>query len=202
MGWSSLRQIPNEYNDGFKEIDEKILKLIMERQSMAKGKRFFPNKEVVEAWSKQFDMKVPELNLFLHTINWGARPIHPNEKGELKGILPIMKKTVKDEIEYTLTHAMLYEQYSEVHLDIINKGEGSHMTHIHPQIHLKVIGDKEYFVENHGMHGGGNQTSMQFLVSPPLPEDLKTVELSLIPFVSRYDRRVKELILDQPIDFE
>jgi hypothetical protein len=43
---------------------------------------------------------------------------------------------------------------------------------------------------------------MQFMISPPLPEDLSTTQFSLVPGSSRFQRPVfEEVKLDKQIDF-
>lgn len=205
MGWSrSNLQEPHhhKYNDAVKKIDENILKLISERRAITNGKRFLPSKDVVEAWAKQLNMKIPEVYHFLHTLNLGAETILPNEKGDLISILPIMKKVTKDHVTYTITHAMQYENCSIVHLDISYQKKENAVARIQPRLRLEVVSPEDYQIRHNGMHGGGTTIEMEELVIPKLPDDLLSVSFSLIPYLSEFENKVTEIVLDQPIEFD
>ncbi|KTD83361.1 hypothetical protein [Paenibacillus etheri] len=178
MGWSRMpiRGAVNEYNDDVKKIDEQILSLIQERKAITGKKRFSPESELLEEWSTRFEMDTSQIVQYIHSLNEAVpRRNYWEEPGLLLGVLPIVKRTVLEDCEYTLTHAMQYESLSIV----------------------------TYEIQPHGGHGGGAHTQMQFLVSPPLPADLDTVQFALIPGVDRmFGPRMTEIILDKQIDCE
>ncbi|MRN55564.1 hypothetical protein [Paenibacillus monticola] len=205
MGWSTsaLRGIPNDYNDEAKKIDEQILGLIQQRKAISGGKRLFPEQEVLEQWAAKFDLELNQISLILSSLNEGLPRRHFwDEPGLLLGVLPIMKRIVTEDFEYVLSHAMQHEKLSIVTLEIKYLKETTDQVHIRPTLDLVVLSDTEYEVtRNHG-HGGGGQIQMRFMVSPPLPNDLTSVEFSLVPGSDRFmGPSYEEIKLDKQIDF-
>ncbi|GIO31741.1 MULTISPECIES: hypothetical protein [Paenibacillus] len=203
MGWGEVREIRFEYNEEIKEIDEQMIRLISTRRSLTKGKRFFPTNELIAEWAKAFEMEELEIRLILHHLQPQIMRHVPNELGELKNVMPIMKKTVVDSCEYMLTHAMQHENVSIVHVEIkLLDEEKRSEVHLKPNLTLEVISDQPYFVQRHGSRGGGHHTEMEFAISPPLPETLEHIEFSLVPSAVFMEHPIKELILDKQVDFE
>lgn len=201
MAWTELQKLPDEYNERFQSIDETILKLTRERNHLAKGKRFFPPKEIIREWAARYEMDVPQINWFLHSINHFEPPIRPDEPGELLNVIPVMKKTTVDGFEYLITHAMQHEHESIVNVEIRSEA-GNHADHIRPKLLLDVQGDTEYRVRSRGSRGGGGQAQLNFSVNPRLPDDVQVVRFALIPFASPMDTPPQETILDREVLFE
>lgn len=203
MGWGELQRIPNVYNDEFKAIDESMLKLVMERRKLAKGKRYFPSKETMEEWAAEFDMDIAQISWLMHNLTEGKPIFVPNEPGELLNVLPIMKKSVVDGFEYHLTHSMQHRNGSIVFLEI-NRCQNEDVIggHICPQLLLEVTGSQEYSVRRNGSHGSDDHAQMRFLVVPRLPENIDEIHLALIPYAIPMEIPRKEIVLDKEVFFE
>lgn len=202
MAWSELQLVPNEYNDEMKKIDETLLKLLTERKSLAKGRRFYPQKEVLQEWSTRFGIEIPQINWLLHSLNESNYPVMPTELGDLVHVLPIMKKSVVEDFEYALTHAMQHQHSSIVYVDIKPIEHDIHIGHVRPQLLLDVIGNQPYSVRRYGSHGGGGRTQITYLVTPHLPDNIEDVHFALIPYASPMEAPPKEIILDQEVQFD
>lgn len=205
MGWSRMpiRGMQNEYNDEAKRVDEQILELYRQRKAVSGGKNLFPDTEMVERWSAQLGLEASEIRFILSNLN-EARPRRHfwEEPGALLGVLPIMKTTLQEDAEYTLTHAMQHEKLSIVTLEIRYLKETVGHVNVNAELMLAVVGDTDYEIDGHGAHGGGAHLQMQFMVSPPLPEEISSVEFSLVPGSNRFMRSIREeVILDKQIDF-
>ncbi|MEK5252425.1 hypothetical protein [Paenibacillus sp. FSL E2-0201] len=206
MAWGRMpiRGVVNEYNDEVKKIDEQILTLIQERKAITGKKRFSPESELLEEWSTRFEMDTSQIVQYIHSLNEAVpRRKYWEEPGLLLGVLPIVKRIVFEDCEYTLTHAMQYETLSIVTVEIKYLKETVEHIHLRAALTLEIISEAVYEIQPHGGHGGGAHTQMQFLVSPPLPTDLDTVQFSLIPGVDRmFGPAMTEIILDKQVDFE
>ncbi|MEK8211186.1 hypothetical protein [Paenibacillus sp. FSL L8-0463] len=205
MGWSRmpLRGIPNDYNDEARVIDEQILRLVQQRKALSGGRGLFPEEEAMNQLAAESGLEVSEISLILSNLN-EARPRRHfwDEPGPLLGVLAIMKTTLDGDFEYMLTHSMQYEKLSIVTLEIKCLKEMVERVHINPMLKLAVLSETSYEVENHGANGGGAHVHMQFMISPPLPEDLSTTQFSLVPGSSRFQRPAfEEVKLDKQIDF-
>ena len=206
MEWSrsALRGIPNVYNDEAKQIDEQILGLVRQRKSLSDGKRLFPDPEILQQWSVELGLELSEISLVLSSLNESVPRRHIwEEPGALLGVLPIMKTTRDGDYEYTLTHSMQYENLSIVSAEIKCLKATTERISIEAPLTLAVLGGDEYDVQMHRGHGGSAEVQMQFMVSPPLPEVMDSIEFSLIPAGSGgFTRpRYKEVTLDKQIDF-
>ncbi|KAA1190347.1 hypothetical protein [Paenibacillus sp. B2(2019)] len=206
MGWGRMpiRGVVNEYNDEVKKIDEQILTLIQERKAITGKKRFSPESEVLEEWSTRFEMDTSQIVQYIHSLNEAVpRRKYWEEPGLLLGVLPIVKRIVLEDCEYTLTHAMQYEALSIVTVEIKYLKETVEHVHLRAALTLEIMSEAAYEIQPHGGHGGGAHTQMKFLVWPPLPTDLDTVQFSLIPGEDRmFGPSMTEIILDKQVDFE
>ncbi|WP_339317694.1 hypothetical protein [Paenibacillus sp. FSL R10-2734] len=206
MGWSRIpiRGVVNEYNDEVKKIDEQILSLIQERKAITGKKRFSPESELLEEWAARFEMDTSQIVKYIHSLNEAVpRRKYWEEPGLLLGVLPIVKRTVLEDCEYTLTHAMQYEALSIVTVEIKYLKETVEHVHLRAALTLEIMSERTYEIQPHGGHGGGANTQMQFLISPPLPTDLADVYFSLIPGEDRMiGPAMTEVILDKQVDFE
>ncbi|MFC5648521.1 hypothetical protein ACFPYJ_05145 [Paenibacillus solisilvae] len=203
MAWSELRIIPNEYNEEVKHIDEQLLTLFKERRRLTAGRRFFPWPELIKEWAVTFELEETYISGFIQQLQESTAPAFPNEKGDVTGVLPLMKRVVTNEAEYILTHAMQFEQVSEVSVEINYKLQAEANVRIRPNLHLEIIGgDRIYSVRRHGAGGSGIQTHMQFLISPPLPSALDDLQFSLVPSLVHREREIRTVVLNQQIDFD
>ncbi|MEK3674251.1 hypothetical protein [Paenibacillus sp. FSL R10-2771] len=205
MEWNriAIRGLQNVYNDEAKQIDEQILRLVQQRKSVAEGKQLFPNPEMIQQWSAELGLELSEISLVLGSLNESVPRRHFwEEPGELRGVLPIMKTTRDGDFEYALTHSMQYENLSILSVEIKCLTAAVESVSIEAPLTLAILGEAEYEVQMHGGRGGGAQVEMRFLIWPPLPEALDSIEFSLVPDGRGLRRpRHKEVTLDKQIDF-
>jgi hypothetical protein len=199
----AIRGLQNVYNDEAKQIDEQILRLVQQRKSVAEGKQLFPDPEMIQQWSDELGLELSEISLVLGSLNESVPRRHFwEEPGELRGVLPIMKTTRDGDFEYALTHSMQYENLSILSVEIKCLTAAVESVSIEAPLTLAILGEAEYEVQMHGGHGGGAQVEMRFLIWPPLPEALDSIEFSLVPDGRGLRRpRHKEVTLDKQIDF-
>ncbi|MCC8435847.1 hypothetical protein HP567_014990 [Brevibacillus sp. M2.1A] len=202
MGWAEFQLVPNQYNDECKKIDESILQLLRERKVLANGKRLTPPQEIRQEWAEKYGIDEAELGWFLHTLNSEIRPVFPDEHGELIGVLPIMKTTVLDGFTYTLTHAMQHKNLSIVHVEIksgLTDYEDIGM--LRPHLMLEIKSSQEHHVRKSGARGSERKISLQFMVSPALPDQLDSVGFSLTPYAAPRELPPLEYVLDKEVHF-
>ncbi|WP_342424580.1 hypothetical protein [Paenibacillus sp. FSL E2-0178] len=205
MEWNriAIRGLQNVYNDEAKQIDEQILRLVQQRKSVAEGQQLFPDPEMIQQWSAELGLELSEISLVLGSLNESVPRRHFwEEPGELRGVLPIMKTTRDGDFEYALTHSMQYENLSILSVEIKCLTATVESVSIEAPLTLAILGEAEYEVQMHGGRGGGAQVEMRFLIWPPLPEALDSIEFSLVPDGRGLRRpRHKEVTLDKRIDF-
>ncbi|HET7657136.1 MAG TPA: hypothetical protein VFK37_02510 [Bacillales bacterium] len=204
MNMARLEKIPNEYNEEVQRMDEQIFKLIHDRKEKAKGKPFVPPEELQEKWAKEFGMKQSEIGMFVHSLNHGSgHALHgESEKGELQGVLPIMKRSSSADWDIRITHAMQYEKASEVTVEASYQKEVQARVHLRVDLMLQVHGGDEYVARFHGGGGGGGNMQVKYLVTPRLPDNLDSVKFTLIPHAMPFHQETKLVVLDQVVEFE
>ncbi|MDF2925605.1 MAG: hypothetical protein K0R57_4519 [Paenibacillaceae bacterium] len=204
MAWSELQQIPNEYNEQFKAIDDSLIRLLLERKSLAKGKHIFPPREIMEEWTVRYGMDISHVSWLLHSLNEGSEPAMPVKPRDLLGVLPIMRKSVVEGVEFLLTHSMQHANGSEVYVEIQHLESEEQSIHLRPRLLLEVRGpqQRQYSVRRSGSHGSNLHAQLRFMVTPRLPDNLGEVRFALIPFAIPAEVPLKELILDKDVYFE
>lgn len=206
MGFTRIPLIgdSNEYNDDVKRIDEQILALIQERKALTGKKRMTPDSELLQEWTDRFEMDTSQIVMYIHSLNAAVpRRQYWEEPGILVGVLPIVKRTIIEDIEYTLTHAMQYEKLSIVTVEIKYLKEEKDRIELRVALTLEISSETDYETQQFGGYSGGADTKMQFLVSPPLPTNLEALKFSLITGNDQmFGPARKQIILDKQVDFE
>ncbi|WP_148298766.1 hypothetical protein [Paenibacillus pini] len=164
---------------------------------LSKGKRYFPEQEIIQEMATTFDMKISKINWLMHSLNDRYRPEFPDEA------VSIMKRAVLEGFEYNITHAMQHEHGSVVHIDINSLNSENIRGYLRTELLLDIQGDKEYSARRNGSSGGGGKTHLTFIVSPTLSDDMTGFTLSLIPYAEPIESFQEEIIiLDKEVLFE
>lgn len=167
------------YDKRVESIDEKICELINQRKIISSNPGD-PTSHHIALWSKKYNLYEPFINsVFSHLLNEEMYKPVVEPKGFLKNI-PVLKSYENNDIFYSVTLVRQYENASIVHLNI-NKDSSKEI----PRVMHKFT-FIELFIENNGIEydcrcegggGSGGHISFDFIVSPPLPEDLATIKL-------------------------
>lgn len=93
MGWSELREIPNEYSDEVQRIDEQLLKLVAARKDITGAVQYQPPQNTIDEWVSLLDMKEEDIRYVLRSVQpMPQRHYFPSEPLQLTSVVPIMKK--------------------------------------------------------------------------------------------------------------
>ncbi|MFD2925283.1 hypothetical protein [Halobacillus naozhouensis] len=170
---------PTEYYDErIETIDEKICDLIEQRKDLSNNNPGFPNKKLINAWAKRYNLFEDFLNrLFVHFLNEeNFRPVI-EPKGFLKNI-PILKSFEKDDRFYSVTFVRQFENASVVHFtidrDASDEMPGGLREHTFFELSIAGTGE-DYDCRNEGGGGSNGHTSFTFIVSPSLPDDISEI---------------------------
>ncbi|WP_340388659.1 hypothetical protein [Paenibacillus sp. FSL E2-0151] len=203
MGWSELREIPNEYSDEVQQIDEQLLKLVAARKDITGAVQYQPPQNTIDEWVSLLDMKEEDIRYVLRSVQpMPQRHYFPSEPLQLTSVVPIMKKMIKDSCEYMITHSMQYEGESLVYVEIQYKGNEAERIQMVPHLALEIFSEQRHITMRHGSRGGGGETQISFRVIPALPSSLENVRFSLIPSIPEMEYKVEEIILDKQVDFD
>jgi hypothetical protein len=203
MGWSQSRLVAaaQQYSDEVAVIDKMMLKLYADRRALTGKKRFFPPREWLVGQGEELGLEIDVVSRFLHSLNEHVPITSPRQETPI-GVLSIMRRATAMDCEFVITHALQYESYSSLAVEVSLQGDESENAHLRPMLDLVVIGgEMEYAASNFGSSGGVMHAQMRFQISPRLPDDLSGVVLSLVPGAHRSHPQPRELKLDRQVDF-
>lgn len=183
MNYDGFQRPTNHYDERVKEIDEEICRLIKQRSGTVEDPGM-PTDELIRAWAKKYDFYEDFLNgLFGHIL--AEAHFHPQiePKGFVKSI-PILSSFEKDALFYAITSVRQYENASVLYLSVDHDtydADEAHLAHamIGHDLELRVVGSNgiKYSCQNRGGGGFDGHTAFQFIIAPPLPEDLQGITL-------------------------
>lgn len=202
MSWTEVRVIPNEYNEEAEKIDYQLIQLVKHRRKLSAGKRFFPPEKLLEQWAEEFDLDIDKIHYILHNLEENQLYFEPEGPGSLKTVVPLMKKKIAHDCEHVLTHMMQYERGSVVKMNIKYTGKDASEVMLQANLILEVISKQVYQVTRYGSSGSTARADVDFLVVPPLPENLEEVEFSLVRSHDNFTFHQREIVLNQQVDFE
>ncbi|WP_438446003.1 hypothetical protein [Gorillibacterium sp. sgz5001074] len=202
MGWAEFEfhSVPETYKEGLERLDEELVRLWTERRRLSDGRVYTPPREMLETWSERYGVELAQLQWWIRAVQLEERPVMHESPGELVGVLPIMMRTEAHGFEYRMTHAMQHTDSSVVHVEV-RQLEGPPAGLLRISLMLEVEGNREYRIFRNGHRGGGGQASLQYRVTPPLPESLEGIRFRLIPFANPMEDRRLEIHLDREVRF-
>lgn len=188
MMYDKFERPTNHYDERVKEVDEEICGLIAKRKELLEFPAF-PYDDLIVLWAKRYGFYEDFLNgLFghLHAEHHFLPQIEP--KNFMKNI-PVLKSFVKGPLFYAITSIRQYDNASIVNLTVDHETLTEDEM---PLAHTIVGGDLElrvtdnqgttYTTQTRGGGGFDGHTAFQFLVAPPLKEDLAGVKLLFSDF--------------------
>lgn len=175
----TLESYGNYYDKRVESIDEKICELISQRKIISSDPGD-PTSQHIAIWSKKYNLNGDFLNdVFSHLPREDMyKPIEV-PKGFLKN-KPVLKSYEDNNVFYSVPFIRQYENASVVHLNIdkdVSEEKPGDMHHF-IFIELSIDGTHiDYDCRND--HGGasGGHISFEFIVTPPLPDNMSNIKL-------------------------
>ncbi|WP_062106779.1 hypothetical protein [Bacillus niameyensis] len=182
----------DHYDQRIKDLDQQICELIKKRKDLSDNNPGFPTKQLISAWSKQFNFYEGFLNsVFMDFLNEDIYKPVVDPKGFLKNI-PILKSFEKDKVFYSVTFMRQYKNASVIQftIDRENSEEEIHTGfEDHTYFKLSIEGEEvEYDCRNDFGSGSGGHMSYSFIVSPTLPEDISQTKLIFTEYKVPFDK--------------
>jgi AraC-like DNA-binding protein len=172
----SLRRPTKHYDQNVFPIDEQLCALVAKRKAVSNGNPGFPRIEQIEAWATQYGLYPSYLHSIFHAL-YNEQLHRPRvEPSGFRGIVPVMKLAEKESQVFLITHIRQYQNASVLYFQIDSKLENKCMEGRRPHIpHWELSVGPGY--ECYSSNGSGNneQWIQQFVISPPLPDDLKDI---------------------------
>jgi len=195
-----LMKVP--YDHRLEPIDEQLAKLIAERLQISQSTNGYPTKEQFDRWCEEYHVDRHVISSVFAAMNNPRRPPRlPVSPQNLLGIVPVMNTVNVDGVTYQITRMEQYTEFSLVYMEIYTD-EHAETAELNIQLILNVEPNEGRQVQFHRSQGHTNQSSVVYMVSPKLPDDLNTFSFSLIPNPMPHHPRSPERILDKTVLFD
>ncbi|MBU7008850.1 hypothetical protein [Phosphitispora fastidiosa] len=165
------------YDERISSIDEQICTLIKQRREISNNNPGFPPPEYISNWASKFSLYENLLNSVFGAL---ANEKHFRPMVEPEGFrmhLPILKSTEKGEKLYTVTFIRQFTNASVVNFNVDWDGTNDSLMDRPQHSFFELIIGEQY---NCRMAGGGGSTghyTYNFIVSPPLSDDISGIDL-------------------------
>ena len=190
------------YDHRLEPIDEQLAKLIAERMRQSKGTNGYPSKEQFDRWCLEYGIDRNIIASVFAAMNNPQRPPrHPAAPHYLLNIIPVMQKTVTEDITYQITRMEQYSDFSLVYMDIFTNEE-SETAALDVQLMLHVEPTEDRQIQLYQSRGQTNQVLFVYIVSPKLPNNVDSYKFAMVPHAFPRHPRPIEMVLDQPIVFD
>lgn len=186
------------YDERIKQIDEKICELINQRKEISNNSPGYPPFEYISNWAEKFNLYEELLKSIFGSL-WNEKTFRPLvEPEELRRNLTILKSI---EIDNRLFSVISIRQYSNssivnFNIDWDNTNESSERKSRHNHFEL-FIGEKYDCRIIDGV-GGDGHIHYNFIISPPLPDNISGIELIFKEFNPQFrDKQIGNDIVIQ-----
>ncbi|MDZ5473061.1 hypothetical protein SM124_15185 [Bacillus sp. 31A1R] len=181
-----MKRLPFEpptkhYDTSIQHIDEQLCNLLNKRKEQSNDPGFPPLEKIVE-WSMKYNLYEDFLSSFFGSLllEEEFRPrIEP--EGFLKHV-PVLKSVEVGENLYTITFIRQFENASVVHLtmDWYEPDDSRHLRprRVRDHAFLQLEIDEKYDCRTTGGGGSTGHMTYDFVVSPPLPDDVSGLILT------------------------
>lgn len=166
------------YNEKLQPVDEKICELLKQRKELAEGNPGHPLKVVVKEWAEKYGFYEEYLHTVFSTLKLEDRYKPRVKPNEFRCQIPVMRSAEQLGVFYSV---VTVRQYSNASVAILSADwEESFNLHYSERIHrefvLEIQGDQPYDCRMENGSGTTGKMSQNFIISPPLPDDLSNIE--------------------------
>ena len=168
----------DNYDERLFLIDEQLCELLKKRKDISNNYSGFPPKEVIANWAEKYDLYEEYLSsLFgsVRLVDYFKPRVDPI--GFRKHI-PVLKSVEINDHFYSVMFIRQYENASVLRLNVDWDGTDELPMDIHrhhPVFELFIKG--AYECREDGGRGSTGTKTYNFIISPPLPDDISELEL-------------------------
>jgi hypothetical protein len=178
----TMRRLPfqrptEHYDERLLELDEQLCALLKQRMDLSGRNPGFPPDERISEWADSYGLYEDFLKAVFGTL-MNEEQFRPRvEPAGFRKQIPFAQSVEKDGCFYSVVTIRQYENASVVvfHSDRDAADDTSDGRPRHR--HFELFAGEHYDCRNEGGGGSGEHFSYKFVIAPPLPDDLKGVEL-------------------------
>lgn len=173
----AFKRPTTHYDERIKQIDEKICELINQRKETSNNNPGYPSFEYISSWAEKFDLYEDLLKSVFSSL-WNEKIYIPLVEPEgFRRNLSVLKLIEIDNRLFSVTSIRQYSNSSIVNFNIDwdNTGDSSERQSRHTNFELFI--SEQYDCRMSDGCGGDGHFHYNFIVSPPLPDNLSGIEL-------------------------
>lgn len=188
MYFERFERPTNHYDKRIHKLDEEICALIEKRKRDADDNPGFPTEDLINVWANKYGFQEEFLNgLFGHLFAEEIYKAMIEPKGFVKNI-PVLQSFEREDLLFIVPFIKQYENASVVHLtinrEIYDRNSSEQFErfehHFFEQSFTLAIHDIngiKYTCQQIGGGGSDGHMAVQYVVTPPLPENLSSIQL-------------------------
>lgn len=172
-----FKQPTTHYDERIKQIDEKICELVKQRKEISNNNPGYPPFEYINNWAEKFDLYEELLKSIFGSL-WNEKIYRPFVEPEgFQRNLQVLKAIEVDKRLFSVISIGQYSNSSIVNFNIDwdNTSDLSERQQRHT--HFELFIDNRYDCRMEDGAGGNGHFHYNFIVSPPLPDNISGVEL-------------------------
>ncbi|NGZ74354.1 hypothetical protein [Saccharibacillus alkalitolerans] len=165
------------YDERLMPIDERICELLQRRKEISEGNPGHPSKARIAEWSEKYGI----YENLLDSI-FGSLASEEHYKPEVRPIgfrcrIPVLRTAEQSDIFYSIVTVRQYENASVAVLsadweEVEPEYDEYPRERSHKEFELSVSGETDYDCRMHRGAGTTGKMSLNYVISPPLPDDL------------------------------
>ncbi|WP_077619536.1 hypothetical protein [Bacillus sinesaloumensis] len=176
-----MKRLPFErpevhYEERLLEVDEQICALLKKRKELSNDNPGLPKEDIISEWANRYGFYEEFLHVVFETLR-SEKHFQPSVEPEgFRKHIPIQKAVEINNVLYTVNFIRQYSNASVINLNIDWDASGElEEVHVHTFWDLQI--GEGYNCRTEGGSGSGSHMSYRFVVSPPLPDELKGLTL-------------------------
>lgn len=183
----------SKYNDSrLVTIDEQICALLQQRKEQAAHTPGLPSDDTISKWAQQYGFDDTFLALFFQLIKSEKYYTSKVEPSGFRHYIPILKTVEKGERLYTVSYVRQYDNASVVQLLIDWDEQQEPQLTIQQKLqrnHFGLYIDASYECRSKGTGGSNGHESSTYVVTPPLPDDLRGLHFVLTEYEDAFEEK-------------
>ncbi|MFL0198269.1 hypothetical protein ACJDU8_22290 [Clostridium sp. WILCCON 0269] len=173
----SFKRPTNHYDERIKQIDEKICELIKQRKEISNNNPGYPPLEYISNWAEKYDL-YDELLKSIFASLWNDKIYRVLiEPKEFQGNLPVLKSLEMDNRLFSVISICQYSNSSIVNFNIDWNNTSDSLERQSRHTHFELSISEKYDCRMLSGTGGDGHFHYNFIVSPPLPNDISGIRL-------------------------
>ena len=169
----SFERPTNHYDKHLYPIDEQLCSILKQRKEISNNNPGFPTLEDISKWSEKYNL-YEDLLMNLFGLLENDDHFRPQvEPIDFQKYIPVLKSLEKDPCFYSVTFIKQYSNASVVNFNVDwEPEEEPNRDRFHRHSFWELWIGEEYDCRQIGGGGPDGHISYNFVVSPPLPDDI------------------------------